>query len=141
MEEKYLLEENLIVRLPQHTIRYSPQQEKLVNQLMDQFLSSPYTPPAVRECVERVGGDLFQSLLESGRLIQVSDDVVFHTEAYQNMLAAVKTMIQERGSMTVSRISRPFFHYPKVCAGILEHLDQRRITVREGDARKLLRTE
>lgn len=141
LEEKYLLEENLIVRLPQHTIRYSPQQEKLVNQLMDQFLSSPYTPPAVRECVERVGGDLFQSLLESGRLIQVSDDVVFHTEAYQNMLAAVKTMIQERGSMTVAEFRDHFSTTRKYALAFLEHLDQRRITVREGDARKLLRTE
>lgn len=138
LDENRLLEENLIVRLPKHTIQFSPQQERLIGRLMDQFLASPYTPPSVRDCVDMIGEDVFQALVERGDFIQVSSDVVFLRSTFQEMLAEVRNWIQRRGSITVAQFRDRFTTSRKFALAFLEYLDQRRITVREGDTRKLL---
>ncbi len=141
LDEKRLFEDNLIVRLPQHAIRFSPQQERLIDQLKNQFSVSPYSPPSIRECVEMVGEEVFQALVERGDLVAVSSEVVFSAQAYQEMVQEVKAMIQQQGSITVAQFRDRFSTSRKFALAFLEHLDQRRITVRDGDARKLLQTE
>jgi selenocysteine-specific elongation factor len=138
LDENRLLEENLSVRLPKHTIQFSPQQERLIGRLMDQFSASPYTPPSVRDCVDMIGEDVFQALVERGDFIQVSSDVVFLRSTFQEMLAEVKNWIQQHGSITVAQFRDRFSTSRKFALAFLEYLDQRRITIREGDARKLL---
>lgn len=138
LDENRLLEENLIVQLPQHTIQFSPQQQRLIDRLMDRFLASPYAPPSVRDCVDIIGEDVFQALVERGDLIQVSSDVVFLISTFQEMLAEVKNFIQQHGSITVAQFRDRFSTSRKFALAFLEYLDQRRFTVREGDARKLL---
>jgi|YNPMSStandDraft_1061717.scaffolds.fasta_scaffold02502_7 selenocysteine-specific elongation factor len=141
LDENRLLEENLIVRLPEHTIQFSPQQERLVSRLMNEFSDSPYSPPSVRDCVDMIGEDVFQALVERGDLIQVASDVVFLASTHQEMLTEVKNWIQQHGSITVAQFRDRFSTSRKFALAFLEYLDQRRITVREGDARKLLQQE
>ncbi|GAP11422.1 selenocysteine-specific translation elongation factor SelB [Bellilinea caldifistulae] len=141
LNEQRLVEENLIVRLPQHTIRFSPPQERLVHQLMVQFSASPYNPPTVRDCCALVGDEIFQALVDRGDLIQVSAEVVFRADTYQEMLAEVKAMIRQHGSITVAQFRDRFSTSRKYALPFLEHLDQRRITVRDGDSRKLFPTK
>jgi selenocysteine-specific elongation factor len=108
---------------------------------MIQFSASPYSPPTVRDCCALVGDEIFQALVDRGDLIQVSAEVVFRADAYQEMLAEVKTLIRQHGSITVAQFRDRFSTSRKYALPFLEHLDQRRITIRDGDTRKLFPTE
>ncbi len=141
LDEQRLVDENLIVRLPQHTIQFSSQQKRLIEQLMSQFSKSPYSPPSIRECVAIVGDEIFQALVERGDLVQVSSEVAFGAEPYQQMLAEAKNLIQQQGSITVAQFRDRFSTSRKYALAFLEHLDECRITVRDGDTRKLFPTE
>ncbi len=138
LDEQRLVEENLVVRLPQHTIRFSPPQERLVNQLMSQFSVSPYSPPSVRDGCALVGDEVFQALVDRGDLIQVSADVAFRADTFQEMLDEV---IQQQGAVTVAQFRDRFSTSRKYALAFLEYLDQSRITVRDGDVRKLFSSE
>lgn len=137
LSEQILVEESLLVRLPGHQIQFNIQQQRLVNQLLERFFVSPFSPPSVRECVEVVGEDIFQALLTTGTLIQVSSDVVFLTDTYRQMVEEVIRLITLQGTLTVSQFRDRFSTSRKYALAFLEYLDQCRITRRNGDVRTL----
>ncbi len=137
IEEGRLRENLRILAIPEHAIRFTSQQEQLIHQSLLAFHASLYTPPSVKECIQRLGDDLYQALIETGRLVQVSDDVVFLSETFQEMLDRVTIIIQDKGAITVAEFRDSFNTSRKYALAFLEYLDRTGITVREGDNRRL----
>lgn len=137
VEEGLLKETQRVVALAQHEIRFSSQQEQLIAQTLLAFASNPYTPPAVKECTQQLGDDLYQALIETGRLVQVSDDVAFLTDTFETMLAEVVKSIQANGAITVAEFRDRFNTSRKYALAFLEYLDRTGVTMRDGDYRRL----
>lgn len=137
VEEGNLKEENRVISLPDHRIIFDSQQEEKMEQRLRAFRASPFTPPAVKECVQQLGEDLYQAMVETGRLVQVSEDVVFLSETFDHMLGWVKKNIQDSGAITVAQFRDQFNTSRKYALAFLEHLDRSGITVRDGDIRRL----
>jgi selenocysteine-specific elongation factor len=76
-----------VVQHPDHKVRYSPDQQKQVDVLMAKFKSQPYVPPTVKDCLDALGDDLYAALIDAGRLMPVSSEVVFRWEDYQTMVS------------------------------------------------------
>jgi selenocysteine-specific elongation factor len=127
------------VYAPGHEIRFSQQEKRSVDALMASFEASPYAPPTVKECQAALGDDVFQALLDSGELVQVSGEVVFHKRDYEHMLSEVKAILTSQGALTAAQFRDHFNTSRKYALAFLEHLDSRGVTVREGDARRLKR--
>jgi selenocysteine-specific elongation factor len=125
------------VRLADHAVRYTPQQQTLVDRLMAQFTAQPYTPPSIAEATAQVGADLFGSLVEQGRLTRVSDDVVFTSEVYQTMVQRIVAHLTHQGKITVAEVRDLFGASRKYALALMEHLDQKGVTRRQGDERVL----
>lgn len=126
------------VYLKDHRVQLDDNEQKLVDQLLMKFESEPYAPPSKKETTQEIGEDLVRFLLESGSLVQVSEDVVFKSNAYGEMVDNVKVGLKEGGSITVAEVRDKFQTSRKYALALMEHLDAIGVTVREGDVRRLV---
>jgi selenocysteine-specific elongation factor len=108
-----------------------------VDALLASFRRSPYATPSVAECEEAVGSEVFNALVEQGKLVKVSAEVVFLAETYTEMAERVAKFIRENGSITVAQVRDLFNASRKYALGLMEYLDQRKVTKRVGDERVL----
>ncbi len=132
-----LAERGTTVRLPDHQVRFTPEQQAKVDRLLEAFARQPYTPPSLSEAEAQVGAEVLNALIEQGQLVKTSDDVAFLGEVYEEMVDRVIAHIQEHGSITVAQVRDMFGASRKYALALMEHLDDRRITRRVGDERVL----
>jgi selenocysteine-specific elongation factor len=134
-----LVEAGPLVRLPEHTIRFTPEQQRRLDGVLARFAAAPYAPPSVKEVQTELGDDLYAAVLEGGRLTAVAPDVVFRTADLAAMTAAVRVAIQAHGPITAAQVRDQFNTSRRYALALLEYLDATGVTVREGDARRLRR--
>ena len=125
------------VRTADHVVRFTPQQQKQVDAVLGRFRAQPYTPPSVAEATASVGPDVLQALIEANTLTRISEDVLFLTETYEQIVARIMTHLRAEGSITVAQVRDLFGTSRKYALPLMEHLDERRLTRRVGDARVL----
>ena len=129
-----------ILKLTHHQIQYTSAQQTLINSLMSQFDAQPYTPPSVKQSEKCVGEDVLNSLIQTGQLVRLGEDVLLKQAIYQEMQSAVIGHIREHGSITLSELRDQFKTSRKYAVALLEHMDSVGMTVRQGDQRKLKRS-
>jgi selenocysteine-specific elongation factor len=134
-----LVERGPLVSRPEHTIRFNPQQQRQVDGLLSRFAASPYAPPTVKECQIDVGDDVFAALIDLGRIVLIHPEVAFRKEDYEKMIAEVRQLLEKNGTVTAAQVRDHFNTSRRYILALLEHLDSRGITVREGDLRRLKR--
>ena len=127
------------VKMSDHEVVFSQQQQAQINNLMRQFEAEPYAPPTVKQSIEVVGEVLLTALVETGRLIQVGEDVLLRPEDFQEMRDAVIDHIEKQGGITLAELRDKFDTSRKYAVAVLEYLDQTGVTIRRGDSRQLRR--
>jgi selenocysteine-specific elongation factor len=135
--EGVVVDEGATVRLPSHAVRLNPEQQHRVDALLAEFRRKPYTTPSFKESVAAVGEDVLSVLVDRGDLVQVSPDVLFLPETYEEMAARVRAHIEREGSITLAQMRDMFETSRKYAQGLLEHLDEVGLTKRVGDERVL----
>ncbi len=126
-----------ILRLPSHQVSFTPEQQRQVDAVLAAFRKTPYTPPSMSEVTAQIGSDVLYALLEQGHLTQVSEEVLFLTETYQEMVDRIIAHLKREGSITVAQARDMFRTSRKYALALLEHLDEARVTRRVGDERVL----
>jgi len=129
------------VRQPDFEITYSEDQARSVRSLMERFASHPTSPPTLKECREQIGTDLLDGLIESGQLINVGEGIVFSQESYARMVDRLTERLQLEGEITVAQVRDMFNTSRKYALALMEHLDSVGLTYRDGDTRRLVRTQ
>jgi selenocysteine-specific elongation factor len=136
----HILEETrMLIRIPGFVIRMTPSQEQKANGLLIRFASNPYSPPSVKDCTTELGEDLYQALIDTGKLIEVSSDVVFRVEDYSQMVTEIRQLIGQNGAITAAEVRDHFNTSRKYSLALLEYLDTIGLTIRDGDIRRLQR--
>lgn len=125
-----LVQEGAFVRLPQHTPTPTADQQRRIRQMLAAFRATPYAPPTPELDVEALAW-----LAEQGTLTRVAPDVWFLSQTYDEMVTWVKQQLQDGGSLTVAQFRDRFGSSRKYALALLEYLDERRITRRNGDIR------
>jgi selenocysteine-specific elongation factor len=125
-------EHEVSVRLPEHVPTPAPEQAHAARKLLDTFNAAPYSPPAPDLEPELLGW-----LVEQGKIVRVAPDVAFLPPTYAEMIDWVRAQIRTNGSVTVAQFRDHFGSSRKYALALLEHLDERKITRRAGDARVL----
>lgn len=139
VESDVLAAGGTVVRLPGHTVRFSPQQEEAIRALFDAVEANPLATLSIKEAVALVGEEVFQTLVERGELTPVSAEVFFDTATYNDLVQQVETFIAGHGSITVAQARDLFGTSRKYVLALLEHLDAAGLTRRVGDERVLRR--
>ncbi|HRC77649.1 MAG TPA: SelB C-terminal domain-containing protein, partial [Kouleothrix sp.] len=121
-----------IVRLHEYVPALAPEQERAVTRLIAAFRAAPYSPPALDLEPELAGW-----LAEQGHVVRVAPEIAFLPETYAEMVNWVRESIRARGSVTVAQFRDHFGSSRKYALALLEHLDERKVTRRAGEARVL----
>ena len=128
------------IRLPGFVPAFNAMQQQQVERLLRMFLESPYTPPGRSESEAVVGSEVLASLIEQGRLVKLgssTDSVLFLRESYEEAVAKLVVYLQEHHKMTAAEARDVLGTTRKYILPLLEHMDERRITRRVGDERRL----
>jgi len=133
VEEGAVVEEPNAVRLPQHQVSLDATQAKFIERYVSQLQSDPYSPPTDAS----LDGDLLAMLVSEGRVIKVSEAVVYDAGAYHEMVDKIVSTIKEQGKINVAQVRDQFQTSRKYALSLLEYLDQQRVTRRVGDDRVL----
>jgi selenocysteine-specific elongation factor len=128
-----IVEEGGSLRLPSHRVQLTAAQQSKMDAFLKSLAASPYAPPgdALPE------PDLLNMLIGQGRVVKVSDNVVFPASAYTEMVNKISARIKEKGKITLGEVRDMFGTSRKYAQALLEHLDREKITRRTGDDRVL----
>ena len=141
--EKKIVVDKEIVRLPSHTISLREEEKDLRKKILLLFSQAKLQPPLVKE----VSADLkvpenqlkpvFQLLIKEGLLVKVKEDLYFQRQALEELEGKVTSFLQQHKEMNptqfkdLSQVSRKF------AIPLLEHFDGKKLTIRVGDKRVL----
>jgi selenocysteine-specific elongation factor len=128
-----VLEERGYIRLPAHTVRLAPEQQAKIDAFLKSLIQNPYAPPG--ELIPEP--DLLNLLIEQGKVVKVSESVVFAASTYHEMVARVTDYIKANGRVSLGGVRDIFQTSRKYAQALLEHLDREKVTRRVGDERVL----
>ncbi len=125
------------VRLPNFVPKFTAAQEQKVEQLLQRFRASPYTPPGRSEAEAIVGSEVLGALIDQGQIVKLGDGVLFLQETYNEAIATLITYLRKHGKMTVAEARDILGATRKYILPLLEHMDALKMTQRIGDERVL----
>jgi selenocysteine-specific elongation factor len=131
------------VRLASHEVRLTPEQQKVVDRLEQDYLGAAAAPPSPEEALGRVGlaGDeeheLFQLLVEARKLVRVKESLYFHAQALQSIEDKVVAFLRAKKEIGPGDIKDLLGISRKYAIPLLEFFDSRRVTTRVGERRVL----
>lgn len=135
--EHVLVTKSKWLALPEHRVLFSPFEQVTVDRLLNKFAAAPFAPPSVKDSRNEVGRELYARLVDSGDLVEVSDQVLFRKSDYEMMRAKVCELIEKNGQVTAAEVRDLFGTSRKYALALLEHLDAIGVTMRDGDFHKL----
>ena len=131
------------VRLASHEVRLSPAQQRVVDVLEAEFSRAEAAPPSAEEALGRAGvrgdeeNELFQVLVQSGKLVRVKESLFFHAQALDSIQTKLVALLRERKEIGPGDIKDLLGISRKYAIPLLEFFDQRRVTARVGERRIL----
>jgi selenocysteine-specific elongation factor len=126
-----------LVRRAGYRVALSADEQAQVSALLADFARDPYNTPSLKECAARLGSELLTYLVDDGRLVQVSPEVLFLAETYAAILAAIRQALAAKPSITVAEVRDLFKTSRRYALALMEHLDEIGVTRRIGDERVL----
>jgi selenocysteine-specific elongation factor len=128
-----MVEEGGHLRLPTHTVKLTPAQQGKIDTFLKSLAANPYSPPS--ELIPEP--DLLNILIAQAKVVKVSDNIVFSSKAYQEMLSKITAQIKKNGKITLGEVRDMFGSSRKYVQALLEYLDKEKVTKRVGDDRVL----
>ncbi len=132
-EDGRVVDEGAVVRLPDHAVRLSKDQQDRTDRFLRMLTESPYCPPTDSP----LDPDLLNLLLEQKKVIRVGEGIVFAESAYNDMVEQVVDHLKQNGKITVAEVRDMFHTSRKYAQALMEHLDVQKVTRRTGDERVL----
>ncbi|RMH00514.1 MAG: selenocysteine-specific translation elongation factor [Chloroflexi bacterium] len=133
-----LVEDNALVHAPDHTVSFTPEQQAAIDNLWQEFKRTGVNSPSIKECKSAVGEDVYNALVEMGKLQPLNKDVVYPTELYQQLITRITDYLKENGRINAAQTRDLLQTSRKYAIALLEHLDEIKVTRRIGDDRELV---
>jgi selenocysteine-specific elongation factor len=128
-----LAEDATTFRLPDYTVRLDGPHAAAAARLLAAFAATPSSPPAPADL--GTDSELVAALVDRGDLVKFGPDLYYDRATYDRMVAAVLATIDQQGVITVADLRDRFQTSRKYAVPFLEHLDDQRVTRRQGEGR------
>jgi selenocysteine-specific elongation factor len=138
-----LVQEGPSLRLPSHTVRLSPQDERVWEHARTLIAAQRFNPPRTRDMVPDIGLTEVQlraslkRLAHRGRLVEVAHDHFFLAETVAEMAAIAAALERDAGTLATAAFRDRLGIGRKVAIQVLEFFDAAGVTRRIGDARRV----
>jgi selenocysteine-specific elongation factor len=133
IKQGILVEESGHLRLPSYRIQMTPAQQAKIDAFMKALAANPYAPPS--ELIPEP--DLLNMLIGQGKVVKVSDNVVFAASVYREMVDKITARIKDKSKISLGELRDMFGTSRKYAQALLEYLDRVKVTRRVGDDRVL----
>lgn len=131
-----VVSEDNFVRLSDHQIVFSDKQQENINTVMNNLTQNAYSPPSLTEFNQIAGEAVIRALIDLKKLVNVNNDIVFSSTAYEAVIHIVLQHIDQHDSIDAKALRDQLDTSRKYAIAVLEHLDSLGITQRIGDVRK-----
>jgi selenocysteine-specific elongation factor len=135
--ENVVADDGALLRLPTHQVEFTAQQQTAVAQLLRQMNSAGINSPSVKEGKTAVGEVVYFALVELGQLRQLNNEVVYTPDTYAQIIQQITDYLRQHGTINAAQTRDLFNTSRKYAIGLLEHLDDIKVTRRVGDEREL----
>ncbi|MFC1614250.1 selenocysteine-specific translation elongation factor [Gemmatimonadota bacterium] len=136
------------VALAAHSISFSPQNKEPAEKIEKMFRVAEFVTPSVRDVAgefqslsESRVENIIRGLIELGRLVEVLPEagkrLIFHRETIGAAEKVVVDLLRQKGEIRVSEFRDAIGCSRKYATPLLVHFDQRGLTERVGDIRRL----
>ena len=122
-----------IIKLPEHAVRFSADQEQEVKRYLGVLREHRYSPPAWN----KIDDDLLGALADRRDVVSAGPDVVFASEVYDEMRDSVIEFCRSSTEISINDVRELLGTSRKYSLALLEQLDRENVTMRVGDVRKL----
>jgi selenocysteine-specific elongation factor len=132
-------EDGPFVRLATHSVRFSPEQERQTDQILQVLREAGISPPdrSELEAELRVSPELVDALVAQGRLVEVAAGLLYERDALAAIVTRIRDDIQQHGPRTVAQIRDLLDASRKFALALVNYTDEHKITRRVGDERIL----
>jgi selenocysteine-specific elongation factor len=115
----------------------SANQQAHIDRTLAQFSAAPFSPPNAGDTLSLLANDaeLLEMMVEQGTLVRLTGGVLFRTADFDTASKQIQAYINANGSITLAEARDLFDTSRKYAQALLEELDARRITRRDGDVR------
>ena len=133
-----------LVRLPGHGVVMKDEEAESKKKIEDAFAAAGLKVPALHEVIAGLKVDKARAqkivtlLLRDKLLIKISDELVFHRSALEELRRLVAAQKAKSSKMDVAKFKELTGVSRKYAIPLLEYLDRERVTKRVGDAREIL---
>jgi selenocysteine-specific elongation factor len=135
--ENVVADDGALLRLPTHQVEFTAQQQTAVEQLLRQMNSAGINSPSVKEGKTAVGEEVYYALVDLGQLRQLNNEVVYTPDTYAQIIQQITDYLRQHGTINAAQTRDLFNTSRKYAIGLLEHLDDIKVTRRVGDEREL----
>lgn len=146
-ERKLAVSKGDLVSLYHFKPEPSSEDKKRLDSLAEIYRSGWFQPPAVKDALEKAGADpgrrdeLINYLLAQESLIKITEELYFHSDAYDEALNLLRGHFAENETLTLAQFRDITGSSRKFAQALLEHFDQARMTRRVEDHRVALKLE
>ncbi|MBI5848587.1 MAG: selenocysteine-specific translation elongation factor [Nitrospirae bacterium] len=133
-----------LLRLKNFTVALSGAAEAHKAKIIDLLTKGEFQPPTKTEMSEALKmdqkqiTDILNILAKERSVVRVNESIYLSTIAYDKMINTLKAFFAKKPELTVAEFRDLLNTSRKFALPFLEHLDAARVTLRLGDARKLL---
>jgi selenocysteine-specific elongation factor len=133
-----------LVRLPGHGVVMKDEEAESKKKIEEAFASAGLKVPALHEVIGGLKVDKTRAqkivtlLLRDKLLVKISEELVFHRSALEELRRLVAAQKAKSPKMDVAKFKELTGVSRKYAIPLLEYLDRERVTKRVGDAREIL---
>lgn len=138
IERSGVVQEGSLLRLPDHQVSFDEETQREIDRLLARLDQAGINTPSVKECKGMIGENPYYALIDTGRLVQLDSDLVYHRPAFERYRAELVKFIHEKGAVSAAEVRDLWQTSRKYAIGFLEYFDQQKITRRVGDQRELI---
>lgn len=130
------------ISLEGFTIKYTKEQKNTRDNIIKAFKAAKFSPPKYSELEEKQEDKksfkmIFDSLLDEGIIVKVSEDCLFLKEDYDKVKELIVNFINTNGSLTLAQLRDELNTSRKYAMALIEHFDGIKLTKRVDDKRVL----
>jgi selenocysteine-specific elongation factor len=128
------------VKLFSHEINLNKNEDKLKEEILQEFERNIFMPPQIEEVVENDDKkeEIFNYLIEKGTIVHIKENIFFLSSAVKKAKDLLVDYLKENQEITLAEFRDLLDSSRKYTLALLEYFDQNNITRRTGEKRILV---
>ncbi len=128
------------VALKSFAVKFNALQEKVLGKLEKIYLDGGFATPSLDDVAKEFAKEksfkqVLEAMVNDGRLIKLTDQIIYHADVYEKALKMAQDFVAEHGQITLGETRDLMGSSRKYTLALLEYWDRKNITKKVGEAR------